>query len=604
MSEATNPPSALPAPNDDDQISLPHVTDSASLNSGTTKSQNLATALLANSQDPTAADPRFVTGRLELWSFYVYYIGNSGLGPFNFAPSQFQNLLAQQATNLGLGQCGNDGQPDCRLMFAGKERTVESIVLLCNGISFAIQAVLFLSIGSFADYGKNRPYILIASTIVAIAVSFAWLGVTQPDQWQIAIGLYMIGIISYQLCLSYWTAAFPGLARDLPRMREARQKLIEDSASSAANTDVKDADDKFTTPATEHPVQVSTSLDQGRMTPEKYSVLEMLSINRISNMAFTVCSVGELVVLAVIQGMLYGIHADRDERSNTKALSAVVAFSAGIWVICAIPWFVLERHRPGQPLPPRTNYFTAAAMQAYTAAKHLRHLPQTLIYLAFYFLFSDALNTTVTVISTIQNQVVSFSTTKLNLLLIVGIAAQAVGIYAFWLIQKRWKLSTLFMFGWVILFSILLQGWGAIGIWTQRFGFHHEWEIFAYQAYYGLFVCPWYAYSQTMLAEVIPKGSEFLFFSLASLIGKTSAFIGPFVTQAIADDTGNASTPFYFLLPLSVVSCILLWPLDVKKSKLEQARFIELQAKDKNLVKNQVATPTIQVPHNAAVQDA
>lgn len=94
-----------------------------------------------------------------------------------------------------------------------------------------------------------------------------------------------------------------------------------------------------------------------------------------------------------------------------------------------------------------------------------------------------------------------------------------------------------------------------------------------------------------MIAEVTPKGLEFLFFSLASLIGKTSAFIGPFVTQAIADDTGNASTPFYFLLPLSLASCLLLWPLNVKKSKLEQARFIELEAKDKKLSRKDLDTP-------------
>lgn len=572
-------PATVALPSEADVIS----TDAAS---DVSSSKNFATALLTTSQDPTSSDSRFTTGRYELWSFYIYYIGNSGLGPFNFAPSQFQNLLSQQATNLGGGLCGNDGQPDCRLLFAGKERTVESIVLLTNGISFAIQAVLFLAIGSFADYGKNRPYILIVCTVVAIAISFAWLGVTRPEQWQVGTGLYMVGLITYQLCLSYWTAAFPGLARDLPHMREARQKLAEDSTISAT-TDAKDADDKMTTPVVEQPASEA----EDRMTADKYSLLETMSINRISNVAFTVSSVGELVVLAVIQGMLYGIHADRDEQSNTTALSAVVAFSAGVWVLCAIPWFVMEKRRPGQPLPPGTNYFTAAVKQAVLAAKHLRRLKQTLIYLVFYFLFSDALNTSVTVISTIQNNIVSFSTTKLNLLLIVGIAAQGAGIYIFWLIQKRWQLSTLYMFCWVVFFTVLLQVWGFIGIFTQRFGFHHVWEVYAYQAYYGLVVCPWYAVSQTMIAEVTPKGSEFLFFSLFSIVGKTSAFVGPFVTQAIADDTGNASTPFYFLLALSLASCVLLWPLNVKQSKIEQARFIEHEARDKNLDTSDVSSP-------------
>lgn len=86
-----------------------------------------------------------------------------------------------------------------------------------------------------------------------------------------------------------------------------------------------------------------------------------------------------------------------------------------------------------------------------------------------------------------------------------------------------------------------------------------------------------------MIAEVTPKGYEFLFFSLFSLIGKTSAFIGPFVTQAIANDTGNASTPFYFLIALALASCALLWPLDIAKSKIEQADFVQREARDKNL---------------------
>ena len=56
----------------------------------------------------------------------------------------------------------------------------------------------------------------------------------------------------------------------------------------------------------------------------------------------------------------------------------------------------------------------------------------------------------------------------------------------------------------------ILAGWGLIGIWTIRFGFHNVWEgrvplkfilivVWLYQAYYGLVVCPWYAYSQTYL---------------------------------------------------------------------------------------------------------
>src|SRR6478752_9883337 len=71
------------------------------------------------------------TTKKEIWSWYAYYIGSNGLALFNFGPTAFQNLLSQAAPkDTGL------------LPFAGRPRDVNSIVLLANGISFAIQAVL------------------------------------------------------------------------------------------------------------------------------------------------------------------------------------------------------------------------------------------------------------------------------------------------------------------------------------------------------------------------------------------------------------------------------------------------------------------------------
>lgn len=85
-----------------------------------------------------------------------------------------------------------------------------------------------------------------------------------------------------------------------------------------------------------------------------------------------------------------------------------------------------------------------------------------------------------------------------------------------------------------------------------------------------------------MISEVTPRGKEFLFFSLFSIIGKTSSFIGPLVSSAIIDDSGNNSTPFYFLFALSVCSFLfLLFFVDVKKSRVEQAAFLEREKEAK-----------------------
>ena len=138
------------------------------------------------------------------------------------------------------------------------------------------------------------------------------------------------------------------------------------------------------------------------------------------------------------------------------------------------------------------------------------------------------------------------------------------------------------MFNAVTFFILLLDIWGMIGIWTQSFGFHHVWELWVYQVYYGLFVCPWYSYSQIMISEVTPRGKEFLFFSLFSIIGKTSSFVGPLVSSAIIDASkhGNNSTPFYFLSGLSLGSLVLLvWGVDLKKSRVEQEAFLREEKK-------------------------
>lgn len=72
------------------------------------------------------------------------------------------------------------------------------------------------------------------------------------------------------------------------------------------------------------------------------------------------------------------------------------------------------------------------------------------------------------------------------------------------------------------------------------------------------------------------------FFSLFSIMGKASSFVGPIISSAIIDasPSQNASTPFYFLFGLSLASLILLIGfLDVPASKREQRLFLEYEAK-------------------------
>ncbi|KAL4996944.1 autophagy-related protein 22-like protein [Aspergillus recurvatus] len=479
---------------------------------------------------PDQFDESHRTTRLEIWAYYAYYIGNNGLSLFNFAPTAFQNLLSQAADDNG------------QLLFAGKLRSIESIVLLCNGISFAIQVLIFLVIGSFADFGTWRPNILIGLSVVAYAIGFGWLGVHDAEKWHIGVGLYIVGLIAYQTTLTFWTAAFPGLARNTVEMKNKADEY-----------------------------------QSGYITREEYDFADTTKRSQLANIAFYVQSVGEIFILAVIVGIMFGLKVDDSQANNNWGLSVLIAFASGVWLLVSLPWFVLEKRRPGQDTGGR-SIVVAGFKQIYEAARQIWRLKQSVLYLVGYFLLGDSLNTTVTVISTLQNSIVAYNTLQLTYLLIVGISAQAIGIYAFWHIQSRLSLSPITLFHAIAAAIIVLDLWGMIGIFTNRFGFHHTWEIWAYQAYYGLFVCPWYSYSQIMISEVTPRGHEFLFFSLFSIVGKTSSFIGPLVSSAIIDasESGNASLPFYFLVGISVLAAGVLgvW-LDLGSSRREQEAFLE-----------------------------
>jgi hypothetical protein len=133
-------------------------------------------------------------------SFFVYFLshffnhppkGNNGLSRFNFGTSQFRNLLYLAGYDPSqppfAKPCGSGSTIGCytiwdtsaivclslaslishacvahesaaSLLFYKKFPlcVVNSIILLTNGIRFAIQAVLLLMIGAWADYGTWR----------------------------------------------------------------------------------------------------------------------------------------------------------------------------------------------------------------------------------------------------------------------------------------------------------------------------------------------------------------------------------------------------------------------------------------------------------------
>ncbi|KAF8914395.1 autophagy-related protein 22-like protein [Gymnopilus junonius] len=496
--------------------------------------------LVTGSVEDNSSGPVFVSSinndepivtRKELWAYYLYYNGDNGVGPLGFSMTLFQSLAfgAGYDPVKGPGSSCNatDSSGQCVLPWAGGTKSVSSIVLISNGISFAIMTAIFTTIGSAADYGTFGRWLLCVITCICWASQFAEMSLTVPSRWGLAMALYMIGFISYGATLVFYAALFPRLARNTLHSRTLRAKF-----------------------------------EAGAISREEYEVEESMEKNRISNISTAHSNIGYIVTLCLNLTILIPL------AKNPKANNYTLVLVNSYWVLLGIWWFIFQQPRPGPRLPKGESYLTIGWKQIWAASKQYKKLPYTFIYLFAFFLLADGLNTTGTLVSICQNDKFSFSFLQNTYLGLAQALTSTFSTFGFWYFQRYFKISTKKMFIVTNVFTIFIPFWGMLGIWTNKVGFHNVWEFWFYNVIFGLFQAPYYAFSQTMMAELTPPGFDNMFFGLFGLSNRASSMIGPNVIQAIIDKSGSNWMGFPFLFALCFSASLVIWFfVDVEKGR-------------------------------------
>lgn len=483
--------------------------------------------------------------RKELWSYYLYYNGDNGVGPLGYTQTLFQGLATSAGhdpiAGPGSSCTASNASGQCVLPWGAGTRSVASIVLLANGVSFAIMTIIFTTIGSAGDYGTFGRWLLFVVTVVCWAAQYACMALTSPSRWKLAMVLYIISFVSYGATLVFYAAAFPRLARNTPHSRKLRDKY-----------------------------------ENGKISAEEYEKEESLEKNRISNISTMHSDVGYLATCALNLALLLPSATAHSPLVDNY----VLVLDNTYWVLLGVWWFIYQLPRPGPPLPKGEHYFTIGWKQIWATVKTYKHLPYTFVYLAAYFLLADGLNTTGTLVTICQNAKFSFSFLTLTYLGLCQAVASTISVLGFWYIQRYWRISTKKMFGVTNVVTISISLWGMIGIWTNKFGFHNVWEFWAYNIVFGLFQAPYYAFSQTMMAELSPPGFDNMFFGLFGLSNRASSMVGPIVVQAIIDKTGNNWQGFPFLFALCSVASLIIWfAVDVEKGRRAAVNWASSQRK-------------------------
>ncbi|KAJ5094109.1 hypothetical protein N7456_009970 [Penicillium angulare] len=451
------------------------------------------------------------TTRKELWSYYLYYNGDNGVGPGSYSQTLFQWALT------GAGHIPDTNPPKpctdssaCVVPWAGGTRSTSSVVLIANGLCFAFMTVIFVWLGSAADYGSFGRWLLLVLTVICWALQYGMLSIRHPSQWATAMGLYVVSYIAYGATLVFYAAVFPRIARYMPHVRKARDELAE-----------------------------------GKISQQEYDAVESLERNHISNIGYLLTLVLNLSVLLPMQN---------NEFANNLALCLTNSY----WVVLGIWWFLFQQKRPGPKVPKGSNYATIGFKQIWLAMREIRTLPQTFLYFVAYFLLADGLNTTGTLVTIIQNDYVSFSFLQVTYLGITQAVCSITSTFGFWYIQRYFKIKTKTMFMITNCFTVLIPFWGMLGLWTKRIGYHNRWEFYFYNVIFGLFQAPYYAYAQTMISELMPRGYDNMFFALFGITNRASSVIGPNVIQAIINNTRNNRMGFPFLFAICAAAMVAI----------------------------------------------
>ncbi|KAE8373153.1 hypothetical protein BDV26DRAFT_285341 [Aspergillus bertholletiae] len=476
------------------------------------------------------------TSRKELWSYYLYYNGDNGVGPGSYSQALFQWAL----TGAGWQPGTEPHEPctassACVVPWAGGTRSVSSVVLIANGLCFTFMTVIFVWLGSAADYGSFGRWLLLVLTIVCWALQYGMMAIKHPNQWPAAMGMYVVAYIAYGATLVFYAAVFPRLARFMPHVRKSREE----------------------------------DLRENKITLEEYDTIESLERNHISNVSTAHSNIGYLLTLAINLSVLLPLQGN--DYSNNLALCLTNSY----WVVLGVWWFIFQQKRPGPPVPEGSSYATIGFKQLWVALREVRSLPQTFLYFIAYFLLADGLNTTGTLVNIIQNNEVSFSFLQLTYLGIVQAVTSTVSTFGFWYIQKYFQISTKRMFLVTNFFSVFIPFWGMLGLWTTRIGYHHRWEFYFYNVVFGLFQAPYYAYAQTMISELMPQGYDNMFFALFGITNRASSIIGPNVIQAIINNTQNNWMGFPFLFAICTAAMIMISFVDVDKGRQDGRKFVQ-----------------------------
>lgn len=346
---------------------------------------------------------------------------------------------------------------------------------LANSTGTLIICLLAPLLGAIADAGAYKKKFLAFFTFTG-AVATACLTSLKPGDWSMAIFIYGTAAVSFAACLCFYDSLLPEVA----------------------------------TPKT---------------------------VDRVSALGFALGYIGGGLLFSLNVWMFH----DPARFGLADPLSAVKASFGTVsawWLLFTLPLLLWVREKTPATSGSFTTHIKTGLKELGHTIRHLRQLKTLLLFLAAFFLYNDAVGTTMKM-AVDYGVAIGFAPNRLVLALLM------VQFIAF--------PSTLLFGKFAHHFQAKTCIYACIGVyilgllWASRM--HASWEFFVLAAFVGSVQGGIQAISRSFFTRLIPEGKAGEFFGFYNLVGKFSGLAGPTVVGLVGYWSGE---PRYGILSIIV----------------------------------------------------
>ncbi|KAG5950034.1 Autophagy- protein 22 [Claviceps sorghi] len=537
----------------------------------------------------------------ELLGWYAYGFAAEvyvvcGIG--SFIPILLETLARENGVLVSdpTKPCGSsdsksedDGQ--CVIYVLGIEINTASFAMYTFSVSVLLQAFLVVSISCAADHGHYRKKLLLY---------FAWIGSLSVMCYVfISKETYLMGALLTILSNTSFGASFvllnsflPLLVRNHPEVLNARRATRGTTLDFAHSELESRAIEGSDTPWEENDADPESRLlpeDDGMprlrlrkpATHEEITSTELQLSSRMSAEGMGIGYIAALFVQCMAIGILVAM------KNTTWSQRVVLLLIGSWWAVFTIPSALFLRSRPGPPLINSGGrgslgwilYLTYAWKSLFRTVQQARRLADIMLFLAAWFLLSDAIATTSSTAILFAKTQLHMRPWALGMINVITTMAGILGAFGWPVVSRGLGLKAhhtilvcIGLFELMPLYGLLgylpfVKNWGVIGL-------QQPWEMYPLAAIFGLVMGGLSSYCRSLYGELIPPGSEAAFYALYAITDKGSSVFGPTIVGAIIDRTGSIRPAFWFLGALVGLPVPLVWMIDVERGKREGEKLV------------------------------